>query len=63
MTPDGYRAAVKQRLGLTPCRPSCNHTTLHQTRDGSFIQVPDPEFLSPEERVAMIEHLAQQLDL
>jgi len=60
MTVDGYRAAVRA-LGLTPCRPSFNQTTLHQTRDGNFIQVADPEHLSPDERTAMIGHLKLQV--
>jgi len=62
MTLDGYRAAVRQ-LGLTPCKPSYNQTTLHQTRDGNFIQVADPEALSPEERKAMVAHYREQLGL
>lgn len=56
MTPEGYRAVVRN-LGLTPCRPSHDGKTLHQTRDGEFQQVPDPEPLTPEERQAAIDFL------
>lgn len=54
MTVDEYRACIKS-LGLTPCRPSFQGSTLHQTREhGIFQQVEDPDHLSPEERIAMI---------
>jgi hypothetical protein len=53
MTSDGYRAVIRS-LGLTPCRPSFEGRTLHQTRTGDFQHVPDPELLSPEEREATI---------
>jgi hypothetical protein len=53
MTPDEYRAAVTAS-GLTPRKPSLQGGTLHATRNGDFYQVPDPEQLKPEERVAMI---------
>lgn len=54
MTPGQYRAQIK-KLGLTPYRPSHDGKTLHQTREGDFRQIPDPELLSPEEREATIK--------
>lgn len=62
MTADGYRAVI-HALGLTPCKASYNGTTLHQTRDGQFAQVPDPEGLSPEERRSMIELIKFRLGI
>jgi len=56
LTPEGYRSAVNS-LGLTPCRPSFNGSTLHQDRDGDFHQVIDPDGLTPAQRVAAIELL------
>jgi len=56
VTSDEYKAVIKS-LGLTPCRPSFQGATLHQTRDGDFQQVPDAESLSAEERVSMISML------
>lgn len=60
MTEDGYRALVKA-MGLSPCRLSYDKKTLHQTRDGLFQQVPDPEYLTPEEREAAISLLRNRL--
>jgi hypothetical protein len=60
MTPDDYRAAVRTS-GLKPCKPSFQGSTLHEKRDGEFQQVPDPEHLSPEERVAMIAVIKTRL--
>jgi hypothetical protein len=62
VTPDGYRAAVRL-LGLTPYRQSHGGNTLHQTRDGAFMLVPDPEPYSPEERAAIIEALRWRLGI
>lgn len=62
MSPDEYRAAIKA-LGLTPCKPSYQGHTLHQTRDNELQQVRDPEGLTPEERVAAIEFLKWLLDI
>jgi hypothetical protein len=53
MTPDEYKAVV-DAVGLTPCKPPFQGSTLHKTRDGKFQQVPNPEHLSPDERVAII---------
>jgi hypothetical protein len=60
VTSDEYRAAVRG-LGLTPCRPSFNGSTLHQTRDGGFQQVPNPEILSEVERPSMIALITWRL--
>ena len=62
MTIDGYKAAIKA-LGLSPYRPSNGHSTLHQTRDGDFQQVPDPEDLAPEERQGFIDLIRARLGL
>jgi hypothetical protein len=62
LTADEYRACIKG-LGLTPCRPSFQDSTLHQTRDGEFQQVPDAESLSPEGRTAMINLLKWRLNI
>jgi hypothetical protein len=53
MTPEEYKAAI-DAAGLTPCKPPFQGSTLHETRDGKFQQVPNPEHLSPDERVAII---------
>ena len=57
MTPDGYRAVIREEFGMTPYRPSHDGKTLHVTREGDYRQIPDPEPLSPEEREAVIELL------
>jgi hypothetical protein len=62
MSPDGYRTMVKS-LGLTPCRPSFNRHTLHTDRTGAIHRIPDPEYLSPEEREAMIELIKRELGI
>ena len=62
MTPDQFRAAVKA-LGLQPCRPSFDNKTLHVDRHDQFRQVPDPEYLTPEEREATIELLRAWYEL
>lgn len=59
MTVEDYRARVKA-WGLTPCRPSVNRHTIHQTRDGSFIRVPDPEYLAEEEREPVLDLMCLQ---
>ena len=56
MTEDGYRAKIKA-WGLTPCRPSAARHTIHQTRDRQFIRVPDPQYLTEEERVGVLDLL------
>ena len=53
MTPNEYRAAIRD-LGLTPCKSSYNGSTLHETRDRLYQQVPDPETLLPNERADAI---------
>ena len=53
MTSDDYRACIKS-FGLTPCKPSFLGSTLHQSRDGLFHQVPDPEGYTDEERDELI---------
>jgi hypothetical protein len=53
MTPEQYRAAIEM-AGLKPCKVALQGSTLHKTRDEVFQQVPDPEHLSPDERVAII---------
>lgn len=62
MTCDDYRAVVRS-LGLTACRPSFQGNTVHQDRDGGFIQVEDPESLSEEERVAALGMLKFRLGI
>jgi hypothetical protein len=42
-------------MGWTPSRPSFNRHTLHSDGRGEFYRVPDPEYLSPEERESMID--------
>lgn len=53
MSPQEYRALIKS-FGLTPYRPAFDGKTLHQSRENDFVQIPDPEPLSPEERKATI---------
>ena len=53
MTPEEYKAAV-EAAGLTACKSPFQGSTLHKTRDGYFQQVPNPEHLSPDERIAII---------
>ncbi len=53
---DGYRARVRS-WGCTPARPSVNNHTLHQTRDGAFVRIPDPEFLTDEELEPVLDLL------
>lgn len=62
MTTGEYKAKIKT-LGLTPCRPSMDGATLHQTRDGNFIRIPDPESLSEPERRAALELVERQIIL
>lgn len=54
MTPDEYRACIRA-FGLTPCGPSYQGSTLHQTREGHFQQVEDPDKYSPEDRASLIQ--------
>lgn len=49
MTADEYRECIRA-MGLTPRRPSYSDATIHQDRDGGFVNVPDPETLSEMER-------------
>lgn len=60
MTPQAYRALIRS-FGLTPCRPSSDDTTLHESREGERIQIPDPEKLSFEERDSIIRLIKQRL--
>jgi hypothetical protein len=53
MTPEEYKAAI-DAAGRSPCKPPFQGSTLHKTRDGKFQQVPNPEHLSPDERVEII---------
>jgi hypothetical protein len=62
MTEDGYRTAVRS-LGLTPCKPSFNRHTIHTDGSNNFYRVPDPEHLTPEERIKMIELLMTRMGL
>ena len=62
MTSQEYQGKIKA-MGLTPCRPSYDGATIHQTRDGEFVTVPDPQTLSPDERVDMLELIAMINDL
>lgn len=62
MTLDGYRAMIRS-LGLTPYRPSVNRHTIHSDGKGDFVRVPDPEYLSPEERAEFINLLKAQLKI
>lgn len=50
-------------MGLTPCKPSHNNTTLHQTRDNPplYVQVIDPEYLSFDERSDVINMIKSNL--
>ena len=60
MSPQDYRAYIKS-FGLSPCKASFEGKTLHQTREGQFQQVPDPESLSLDERDATIALLKSRL--
>jgi hypothetical protein len=60
MTPEQYKAAI-ETVGLAPCRPSSQGSTLHKTRGGKFQQVPNPEDLSPHERAAIISVINMRL--
>jgi hypothetical protein len=53
MTSEEYKSAI-DTAGLTPCKPPFQGSTLHKTRDGKFQQVPNPEHLSPDERIAIV---------
>lgn len=60
MTPGAYRAIIAS-MRLTPYQESVDGKTLHQTSDGDFRQVPDAEFLTPEERESVIKLIKQTL--
>lgn len=60
MTPQAYRLLIRS-FGLTPCRPSSDCTTLHESRDGALIQITDPEELSFEERDSVIGLIKRSL--
>jgi hypothetical protein len=62
VTPDGYRAMIRS-LGLTPCRPSYNRHTLHSDGRGEIYRIPDPEYLSPEERESMVELIKGRMQI
>jgi len=62
VTPDEYRACIRA-LGLTPCRPSFQGSTLHQNRDGLFQQIEDPENYSPEERASLIDLIKMRMGI
>ena len=61
-TSEGYRGTVRA-WGLTPCAPSNGYSTLHQTRENDIVQVPDPDPLTPEQRVAALEALKMKLGI
>ena len=62
MTQDEYREVIFA-LGLTPIKPSYEGATLHVDREGLITSVPDPEGLSPDERVAMIALIRTRLGI
>lgn len=62
-TIQGYRSAVRNWLGLTPCKPSSGGHTVHMTRDGHYVSVADPEGMSPQERAAFLEVLRFSLGI
>jgi hypothetical protein len=56
MTEGEYRAELKKR-GLTPYMASYQGATVYVDREGSTHSIPDPDTMSPEQRVAFIELL------
>jgi hypothetical protein len=63
MTPEGYRAAIRD-LGYTPHQPSVDGQTVHVNRDGQFSVIPDAQELTPIERqdfitLLMSRHLGE----
>ncbi|NBC34066.1 MAG: hypothetical protein GVY13_15435 [Alphaproteobacteria bacterium] len=62
MTPDAYFAVLKA-MGIVPAKPPYQRRILCSTRDGDYIQVPDPAQLSPEEREEAIDLVKWRLGI
>ncbi len=62
MTVDDYLGLLRA-LGLTKRRQTYDSAAIYETRDGQFTNVPDPNDLSPEERIAMIALIRSRLNL
>lgn len=62
MTNDDYRACLKA-LGLTPMKPSYEGSTLHQSRDGFVMSVPDPETMNAVERESFVRLLKDRMGI
>ncbi|MEK9751765.1 MAG: hypothetical protein VW338_00940 [Rhodospirillaceae bacterium] len=62
MTADEYRDCLRA-MGLTPAKPSYDGATLHQDAAGQFTSIPNPEQLSPEERLSMIDLIRTRLGI
>lgn len=53
MTCSEYRGKL-WKLGLTPAQLTYEGGAIYRDRDGEFHNVPDPEKMTPAQRVAMI---------
>lgn len=53
MTEGEYRAELKKR-GLTPYMASYQGATVYVDREGSTHSIPDPDTMSPEQRVEFV---------
>lgn len=63
MTADEYRS-VTRGWGLVPVPGARNgNDIMHSTRDGMFTYVPDPDTLSDDERVTVIDILRIRLGI
>ncbi len=56
MTEGEFKAEIKKR-GLTPYMPSYEGATVHVDRNGDTHSIPNPDTLTPEQRVAFLDML------